>query len=128
MRTMEAMLHTTTTTTTCSSALFHSLTTTTTTTTTTFIFHHSAHITATFSNQTATPLQALSFSLCLTNRTCRMMQEEGYEEGVVEEDEDEDEDEEDPVFVLTDEWKEFFAKSEAKRKLAKKQARKKGKV
>ncbi|CAL5353426.1 unnamed protein product [Camellia sinensis] len=57
-----------------------------------------------------------------------MREEEGYEEGVVEEDEDEDEDEEDPVFVLTDEWKEFFAKSEAKRKLAKKQARKKGKV
>ncbi|KAA8550576.1 hypothetical protein F0562_002260 [Nyssa sinensis] len=39
----------------------------------------------------------------------------------------EEEDEEDPVFVLTDEWREFFAKSEAKRRSAKKQARKKGK-
>lgn len=29
----------------------------------------------------------------------------------------EDEEEEDPVFVLTDEWRDFFAKSEAKRKL-----------
>lgn len=29
----------------------------------------------------------------------------------------EEEDDDDPVFVLTDEWKEFFAKSEAKRKL-----------
>lgn len=27
------------------------------------------------------------------------------------------EDEEEPVFVLTDEWAEFFAKSEAKRRL-----------
>lgn len=30
-----------------------------------------------------------------------------------------EEDEEDPVFVLTDEWREFFAKSEAKRRLGK---------
>ncbi|XP_059660086.1 uncharacterized protein LOC132306637 [Cornus florida] len=37
------------------------------------------------------------------------------------------EDEEEPIFVLTDEWREFFAKSEAKRRLEKKQARKKGK-
>lgn len=29
----------------------------------------------------------------------------------------EDEEDEDPVFVLTDEWREFFAKSEAKRRL-----------
>ena len=28
----------------------------------------------------------------------------------------EEEDDEEPVFVLTDEWMEFFAKSEAKRK------------
>ncbi|XP_041992380.1 SKI/DACH domain-containing protein 1-like [Salvia splendens] len=40
------------------------------------------------------------------------------------EDENEEEEEEDPIFVLTDEWREFFAKSEAKRKLAKKQAKK----
>ncbi|KAK6163718.1 hypothetical protein DH2020_000582 [Rehmannia glutinosa] len=32
--------------------------------------------------------------------------------------------EEEPIFVLTDEWREFFAKSEAKRRLAKKQAKK----
>ncbi|XP_059434248.1 uncharacterized protein LOC132167324 [Corylus avellana] len=41
--------------------------------------------------------------------------------------EEEDDDDDDPVFVLTDEWREFFAKSEAKRKLEKKQAKKKGK-
>ncbi|KAI3694391.1 hypothetical protein L1987_77356 [Smallanthus sonchifolius] len=35
--------------------------------------------------------------------------------------------EEEFIFVLTDEWKELFAKSEAKRRLAKKQAKKKGK-
>lgn len=39
----------------------------------------------------------------------------------------EEEDDEEPVFVLTDEWMEFFAKSEAKRKLEKKQAKKKRK-
>ncbi|CAL2280146.1 unnamed protein product [Prunus armeniaca] len=31
--------------------------------------------------------------------------------------EEEEEEDDDPVFVLTDEWKEFFAKSEAKRRL-----------
>ncbi|XVF32134.1 hypothetical protein REPUB_Repub17cG0055900 [Reevesia pubescens] len=35
--------------------------------------------------------------------------------------------EEEPIFVLTDEWREFFAKSEAKRKLEKQQAKKKQK-
>lgn len=39
----------------------------------------------------------------------------------------EPEDEEEFEFVLTDEWKEFFAKSEAKRRLAKKHAKRKGK-
>ncbi|KAL5562157.1 hypothetical protein UlMin_031904 [Ulmus minor] len=34
------------------------------------------------------------------------------------------EEEDEPVFVLTDEWRNFFAESEAKRKLAKKQAKK----
>lgn len=29
----------------------------------------------------------------------------------------EDEEEGDPIFVLTDEWRDFFAKSEAKRRL-----------
>ncbi|XP_015892562.3 uncharacterized protein LOC107426792 [Ziziphus jujuba] len=38
--------------------------------------------------------------------------------------EEDDDDDDDPVFVLTDEWKEFFAKSEAERKLKKKQANK----
>ncbi|KAF5446434.1 hypothetical protein F2P56_032062 [Juglans regia] len=51
-----------------------------------------------------------------------MLQEHNYEELKEEEDDDDD-----PVFVLTDEWREFFAKSEAKRKLEKKQAKKKGK-
>ncbi|KAK2352827.1 hypothetical protein QL285_090534 [Trifolium repens] len=37
---------------------------------------------------------------------------------------DGDEEDDEPVFVLTDEWREFFAKSEAKRKLEKKQAKK----
>ncbi|KDP45293.1 hypothetical protein JCGZ_15158 [Jatropha curcas] len=41
--------------------------------------------------------------------------------------EDEQEENDDPVFVLTDEWREFFAKSEAKRKLEKQQAKKKDK-
>jgi hypothetical protein len=39
-----------------------------------------------------------------------MLQEQAHEEL-------EEEDDDDPVFVLTDEWREFFAKSEAKRKL-----------
>ncbi|CAO2824463.1 unnamed protein product [Amaranthus hypochondriacus] len=34
---------------------------------------------------------------------------------------------EDPIYVMTDEWREFFAKSEAKRREAKKQAKKQGK-
>ena len=34
-----------------------------------------------------------------------------------EEEEEEEEEEDEPVFVLTDEWRDFFAKSEAKRKL-----------
>lgn len=42
----------------------------------------------------------------------RMLEEQ--ENGGVEEEEDDD-----PVFVLTDEWREFFAKSEAKRKQSK---------
>lgn len=42
-----------------------------------------------------------------------MLQEQEHEE--LEEEDDDD----DPVFVLTDEWREFFAKSEAKRKLGK---------
>ncbi|XP_066315633.1 uncharacterized protein [Miscanthus floridulus] len=35
-----------------------------------------------------------------------------------------EEEDEEPVFVLTDEWAEFFAKSEAKRRLAKQQQKK----
>lgn len=31
--------------------------------------------------------------------------------------EEAEEDDDEPIFVLTDEWREFFAKSEAKRKL-----------
>ncbi|KAF8755722.1 hypothetical protein HU200_011190 [Digitaria exilis] len=38
----------------------------------------------------------------------------------------EDEEDEEPVFVLTDEWAEFFAKSDAKRRLAKQQKKNKG--
>ncbi|WCJ37962.1 hypothetical protein M5689_019050 [Euphorbia peplus] len=37
----------------------------------------------------------------------------------------EDEQEDDPIFVLTDEWRDYFAKSEAKRKLEKQLAKKK---
>ncbi|XP_068323943.1 uncharacterized protein [Pyrus communis] len=40
----------------------------------------------------------------------------------------EEEEDDEPVFVLTDEWKEFFAKSEAKRKLENQQAKRKGKA
>ncbi|KAM3731464.1 hypothetical protein ACB098_12G165300 [Castanea mollissima] len=53
--------------------------------------------------------------------TANQMLQEQEHEGLEEEDDDE------PVFVLTDEWREFFAKSEAKRKLEKKQAKKNGK-
>ncbi|URE41595.1 hypothetical protein MUK42_34525 [Musa troglodytarum] len=45
-------------------------------------------------------------------------QEQDWNENQVPEEEEED------VFVLTDEWMEFFAKSEAKRKLAKQQKKK----
>ncbi|KAM6575868.1 hypothetical protein CsatA_024195 [Cannabis sativa] len=38
--------------------------------------------------------------------------------------EEEEEEEDELIFVLTDEWRDFFAKSEAKRKLEKKQAKK----
>ncbi|KAI7756065.1 hypothetical protein M8C21_032466, partial [Ambrosia artemisiifolia] len=41
--------------------------------------------------------------------------------------EQQEEDDEEFTYVLTDEWKDFFAKSEAKRRLAKKQGKKKGK-
>ncbi|KAJ6338965.1 hypothetical protein OIU76_008433 [Salix suchowensis] len=41
--------------------------------------------------------------------------------------EEEEEEEDDPIFVLTDEWREFFARSEAKRKLEKQQGKKKEK-
>ncbi|XVE78138.1 hypothetical protein DITRI_Ditri13aG0119900 [Diplodiscus trichospermus] len=55
-----------------------------------------------------------------------VLQEQEYEREEQGEEEvmEEEEEEEEPIFVLTDEWKEFFAKSEAKRKLEKKQAKK----
>ncbi|MED6114899.1 hypothetical protein PIB30_085005 [Stylosanthes scabra] len=37
---------------------------------------------------------------------------------------DDEEEDDEPVFVLTDEWREFFAKSEARRKQEKKQGEK----
>lgn len=46
----------------------------------------------------------------------RVMYEETNVE-IEEEGEHQEEEEGDPVFVLTDEWKEFFAKSEAKRRI-----------
>ncbi|XP_055830302.1 uncharacterized protein LOC129899379 [Solanum dulcamara] len=48
----------------------------------------------------------------------RMTQNEGQ---------DFEDEEDEPIFVLTDEWRDFFAKSEAKRRQAKKHAKKKGK-
>nr|AEI70322.1 unknown [Salicornia brachiata] len=39
----------------------------------------------------------------------------------------EEEEEEDAVFVMTDEWRDFFAKAEGKRRAAKKLAKKQGK-
>ncbi|KAB8951705.1 hypothetical protein FH972_026851 [Carpinus fangiana] len=77
------------------------------------------------------PTQPISLSLSkpvyslLRDRKRRRYwgREKGSEHEVLEEEDDDD----DPVFVLTDEWREFFAKSEAKRKLEKKQAKKKGK-
>lgn len=53
--------------------------------------------------------------------------EEEEHQQLYEEEEEEEDEEQDPVFVLTDEWRDFFAKSEAKRRLAKKQSRKGGK-
>ncbi|PKI76749.1 homeobox-leucine zipper protein HOX21-like [Punica granatum] len=53
----------------------------------------------------------------------QMSQEQEHNEQIGEDYDDYDEE---PVFVLTDEWKEFFAKSEAKRKQDKKRAKKKG--
>eukprot|EP00268_Persea_americana_P063687 TRINITY_DN828_c0_g1_i2.p1 TRINITY_DN828_c0_g1~~TRINITY_DN828_c0_g1_i2.p1 ORF type:complete len:142 (+),score=37.84 TRINITY_DN828_c0_g1_i2:140-565(+) len=50
----------------------------------------------------------------------------GLQEGAEKLYEEEEEEEEEPVFVLTDEWMEFFAKSEAKRRLDKQQAKKRG--
>ncbi|KAL9397755.1 hypothetical protein Peur_012008 [Populus x canadensis] len=41
--------------------------------------------------------------------------------------EEEEEDDDDPIFVLTDEWREFFARSEARRKLEKQRGKKKEK-
>ncbi|KAJ7008863.1 E3 SUMO-protein ligase CBX4-like [Populus alba x Populus x berolinensis] len=46
---------------------------------------------------------------------------------VLEEEEEEEDDDDDPIFVLTDEWRELFAKSEARRKLEKQQGKKKEK-
>ncbi|XP_010696235.2 uncharacterized protein LOC104908782 [Beta vulgaris subsp. vulgaris] len=43
-------------------------------------------------------------------------------------DESEDVEDEEPIFVMTDEWSEFFAKSEARRREAKKLAKKQGKT
>nr|KJB08794.1 hypothetical protein B456_001G104200 [Gossypium raimondii] len=43
------------------------------------------------------------------------LQEQEYEQ--LQQVEEEDDEEDEPIFVLTDEWREFFAKSEAKRKL-----------
>ncbi|KAL6208988.1 hypothetical protein ACLB2K_019931 [Fragaria x ananassa] len=57
------------------------------------------------------------------NPTPQVLQEQNHD-GVAFEEEEEEDDDEDPIFVLTDEWKEFFAKSEAKRKLERKQAKK----
>lgn len=48
-------------------------------------------------------------AFCFINR----MLEEQENDGLQEEEDD------DPVFVLTDEWREFFAKSEAERKQSK---------
>ncbi|KAL3828926.1 hypothetical protein ACJIZ3_017728 [Penstemon smallii] len=76
------------------------------------------------------PNPSLSFTDLPNNATfddSTLMQDE-IEKLEVEEEEEEEEEEEDPIFVLTDEWREFFAKSEAKRRQAKKQAKKKGKI
>lgn len=60
------------------------------------------------------PLSVLFILLILNINiisTIRVLQEPGHNAL------EEEEEEEDPIFVLTDEWREFFAKSEAKRKL-----------
>nr|XP_004242421.1 uncharacterized protein LOC101252895 [Solanum lycopersicum] len=56
-----------------------------------------------------------------------MMQNEGENFEYEGENFEYEDEEEEPIFVLTDEWRDFFAKSEAKRRQAKKHAKKKGK-
>ncbi|XP_044493055.1 SKI/DACH domain-containing protein 1-like [Mangifera indica] len=98
------------------------------------INHHSYHVNATFTplppqnsdqpSQNPFKLQAEARLFKHTShydaQTWTLQDEENT--GLAEEEEEEAEE---PIFVLTDEWREFFAASEAKRKLAKKQAKKK---
>ncbi|GAB4841457.1 hypothetical protein Ancab_022174 [Ancistrocladus abbreviatus] len=65
-------------------------------------------------------LDASGFESIQPSQSTQNLQEEAYQEF-------EEEADEDPIFVLTDEWREFFAKSEARRREAKKQAKKQGK-
>ncbi|KAB2602171.1 histidine-rich protein [Pyrus ussuriensis x Pyrus communis] len=80
---------------------------------------HGGHAYSTISTTTSTIIITItpySSALSIT----RTLPEYGeVDDGGLEEEEDDD-----PVFVLTDEWKEFFAKSGAKRKLEKQQAKK----
>ncbi|KAK2662743.1 hypothetical protein Ddye_001317 [Dipteronia dyeriana] len=68
----------------------------------------------------AVPLQN-EFNLKADRDGTQMLQEQEHQEA----EEDEDDDDDEPIFVLTDEWREFFAASEVKRKLEKKKAKKK---
>ncbi|OMO77159.1 hypothetical protein CCACVL1_15186 [Corchorus capsularis] len=94
--------------------------------------HHHHHLITRHShvNPTLSPLsQPIHFNSLSTavqneadHSATLASQEQEYEEVVQEEEE-----EVEPIFVLSDEWREFFAKSEAKRKLGKQQAKKKRK-
>ncbi|EEF31301.1 conserved hypothetical protein [Ricinus communis] len=72
-------------------------------------------------------MNAVIFSIVSPTRKLEIMYMSEMVLQEPEHDELEDEEDDDPVFVLTDEWREFFAKSEAKRKLAKQNAKKKDK-
>ncbi|XP_047944237.1 non-classical arabinogalactan protein 31-like [Salvia hispanica] len=73
----------------------------------------------------AAPIASIPINPHLTTHPDQISDDAPIIDNEIENLEDEnEEEEEDPIFVLTDEWREFFAKSEAKRKLAKKQAKK----
>ncbi|XP_010274068.1 PREDICTED: SKI family transcriptional corepressor 2-like [Nelumbo nucifera] len=78
------------------------------------------------------PEPGYSLSIVDNQKVVGSESKEAYDSGALGQEDlmeklEEEEEEEEPVFVMTDEWMEFFAKSEAKRRQEKKQAKNKGK-